>query len=90
MDHLMIPDKQKSFICKFAAPSVLTGRFVAYIYCMDADEIRDALTNPGTLVVENEHVGVREYPGYTTVYSMDKQPDGYIVKLSKDGSDNGQ
>ena len=88
MDHLMIPDKQKSFDCKFAAPSVLTGRFVAYIYCMDADEIRDALTNPGILIVENEHVGTREYPGYTTLDSMEEQPDGYIVKLSKEGAGN--
>ena len=89
MDLLTIPKKQKEFNCKFAAPSILTGRFVAYIYCTDAEEIRTALNDPGLLIVSNEHVGVKEYAGYTALDSLDEQPDGYIVRMSKDGADNG-
>ena len=89
MDLLKIPKKQKQFDCKFAAPSILTGRFVAYVYCTDEHEITNALDDPGLLIVENEHVGVKEYAGYTALDSIDEQPDGFIVKMSKDGTDNG-
>ena len=90
MDLLSIPKKKKEFNCKFAAPSILTGRFVAHILSEDENEIREALTDPGTLIVYNENVGTKTYEGYTKIDSMDHQREGgYIVKLSGETEETG-
>lgn len=90
MDLLSIPKKKKEFNCKFAAPSILTGRFVAYILSEDEEEIRGTLTDPGTLIVYNEHVVTKEYDGYKRIDSLEAQRDGgYMVKLSGDTEDTG-
>ena len=90
MDLLSIPKKKKEFNCKFAAPSILTGRFVAYILSEDEEEIREALTDPGTLIVYNAHVITKEYDGYRRIDSLEPQRDGgYMVKLSGDTEGTG-
>jgi len=90
MDLLSIPKKKKEYNCKFAAPSILTGRFVAYILSEDEEEIRETLTDPGTLIVYNEHVVTKEYKGYKRIDSLEAQRDGgYIVKLSGDSEETG-
>ena len=90
MDLLSIPKKKKEFNCKFAAPSILTGRFVAYILSEDEEEIRETLTDPGTLIVYNEHVITKEYEGYTKIDSLEPQREGgFIVKLSGETEETG-
>ena len=90
MDLLSIPKKKKEFNCKFAAPSILTGRFVAYILSEDEEEIRETLTDPGTLIVYNAHVITKEYDGYRRIDSLEPQRDGgYMVKLSGDTEGTG-
>ena len=90
MDLLSIPKKKKEYNCKFAAPSILTGRFVAYILDAEEEDIRETLTDPGTLIVYNEHVITKEYEGYTKIDSLDPQREGgYIVKLSGETEETG-
>jgi hypothetical protein len=90
MDQLKIPEKNKEYTCRFAAPSILTGRFVAHILCKDGQELREVLTEPGKLYVYNVHVGTKEYVGYRFIHSMEEQTDGFIVKLTKDADDADQ
>ena len=90
MDLLSIPKKEKEYRCKFAAPSILTGRFVAHILDAEEEDIRETLTDPGTLIVYNEHVITKEYEGYKKIDSMEEQRDGgYIVKLSGNTEETG-
>ena len=90
MDLLSIPKKKKEFSCKFAAPSILTGRFVAHILEAEEKDIRETLTDPGTLIVYNAHVITKTYEGYTKIDSLDEQREGgYIVKLSGETEETG-
>lgn len=90
MDRITLPDKGMEFIAEFAAPSVLTGRFVASIINSDAETVREAFTAPGIIRVESVEglYAPAEYAGYD---HLDELTEGVniLVKLSK-GENDGQ
>ena len=90
MDVMMLPEKKAMYSCKYAAPSVLTGNFVAYIYEATEEEIRETLTDPGPIVVYNQDTGSHTYSGYTTVDEIRPQEDGLIVILTNGGESDGE
>ena len=53
MDKVTLIDKNNEFMTRYAAPSVLTGRFVAAIIDSDTETITEAFTNPGRILVHN-------------------------------------
>ena len=82
MDVMMLPAKQKMFNCEYAAPSVLTKKFVAHVLDATEQEIRETLTDPGDIVVYNKDAGSHTYRGYTTVEEIREQPIGHIAILT--------
>ena len=82
MDVMMLPKKQKMFNCEYAAPSVLTKKFVANILDATEQEILEMLTDPGDIVVYNKDTGSHTYRGYTTVEEIREQPIGHIAILT--------
>ena len=72
MDKLTLIDKGKEFMCNFAAPSVLTGRFVADIIDSDEETVRESFENPGDMLVHNMEglYSDKTYSGYAGIYSL--------------------
>lgn len=72
MDKLTLVDNGMEFMCKFAAPSVLTGRFVADILDSNEECVREAFQNPGDMLVHNmeELYPDKTYKGYAGIYSL--------------------
>lgn len=83
-----MPDKGVQFLADFAAPSVLTGRFVASIVRADVDTVRAAFTAPGDMLVESVEglYAPKTYTGYD-LDEMQTREDRIIVKLSKEARD---
>lgn len=90
MDIVNLIDKGKRFESLYAAPSILTGRFVACITNSTISEVKDAFTNPGRILVQNAEglVVDKEYDDYSGFYSVDDTDKGIIVKLSREESAN--
>lgn len=91
MDLVMLTEKEKEFMTRFAAPSVLTGRFVAAVIGSDRSEIEDAFTDPGDILVHNmdELYADKTYTGYRRIYSIMENPGEIIVTLDKGARENG-
>lgn len=53
MDKITLIEKEVVFMSRYAAPSVSSGRFVAAIVDSDADEVREAFTDHGPILVQN-------------------------------------
>ena len=83
-----MPEKGLQFLADFAAPSVLTGRFVAAVIRADADAVRAAFTAPGDMLVESVEglYAPKVYTGYD-LDEMQTREDRIIVKLSKEAQD---
>lgn len=88
MDRITLPDKGVQFLADFAAPSVLTGRFVASIISGEVSAVRAAFTAPGDMLVENVEglYAPKTYTGYD-LDEMQTREDRIIVKLSKEARD---
>lgn len=88
MDRITLPDKGLQFLADFAAPSVLTGRFVASIVHAEAETVRSAFTAPGEMLVENVEglYAPKTYTGYD-LDELQERDDRTIVKLSKEARD---
>ena len=91
MDRITLPEKGLQFLADFAAPSVLTGRFVAAVVRADADAVRAAFTAPGDMLVENVEglYAPKVYTGYS-LDELQERDDRVMVKLSKGERANGQ
>lgn len=53
MDKITLIEKEVVFMSRYAAPSVSSERFVAAIVDSDADEVREAFTDHGPILVQN-------------------------------------
>lgn len=85
MDRITLIDKDVSFAAKYAAPSILTERFVANIIDSERSEIESAFQNPGRILVHNmdELWEDKIYEGYASIHEITEQEDGIIVIVDK-------
>ena len=88
MDRVTLMEKGLEFMTNFAAPSILTGRFVASVVNSSREAIEEAFTNPGNILVQNveQLYADKVYSGYTSIGEIDEQPGAIIVKLEKGGA----
>ena len=88
MDKITLMDKEQEFMTRFAAPSVLTGYFVAAVVDSDRQTIEAAFTNPGRILVHNTD-GLYDdeiYEGYTEINEIRENPNDITVLLDKGAS----
>lgn len=85
MDMVTLIDKDKKYLCRYAAPSILTGRFVACVIGSTEESIREDFTNPGDIFVHNVEnlYADKTYTGYTELDELRISDDDIKVILSK-------
>lgn len=85
MDRVTLLDKNRVFMTKYAAPSVLTGFFVAAVTGTDRQTAEAAFTDPGRILVENTEslFAPKIYDGYTKINEIREQEDGVIIILER-------
>lgn len=86
MDRVTLVEKEISFNTRFAAPSILTGYFVAAVVGASEGKIRKAFTDPGDILVEdmNGLVAPVTYTGYKTIVEIREGANDITVILSKE------
>lgn len=94
MDMLRLVNKDKEYLCRYAAPSVLTGRFVACVVDSTEESIREGFTDPGDIFVHNVEnlYADKTYTGYTGIDEIRVSENDITVilgKQEKDGVGNG-
>lgn len=93
MDRVTIGRTGKQVDCRYAAPSVLTGRFVACVghdQGYSAEQLRTMFTNPGDLTVQSleQMYADKTYSGYTTADEIREGAEEDVIVLGK-GALNG-
>lgn len=85
MDRLTLIEKNMNFMCDYAAPSILTGRFVAAIVDSDIETIRTAFEPPGTILVHNTNdlYADQIYTGYQKIHELREGNDRITVILEQ-------
>lgn len=85
MDRVTLIDKGLTFETRFAAPSVLTGCFVAAVLDSDRATVESAFTSPGTIFVHNEDnlFADKTYTGYTRIQQLTEAGSEIMVILDK-------
>ena len=86
MDKITIERTGAEFMTQFAAPSILTGRFVALIVGSDPETVESAFSDPGGMTVHNmeEQYADKTYTGYRGIQSMEARSDGILIRLNKE------
>ena len=86
MDRVTLTEKDITFITKFAAASILTGYFVANVLNATREEIEEAFTEPGDILVENMQnlYEQKTYSGYHFINEIREGQDSITVILSKE------
>lgn len=89
MDKVTLKEKGKEFMTRYAAPSVLTGYFVAAVIGSTEETVTAAFTNPGDIMVQNvEHkYADKVYAGYRRINEIRVQPEQIIVILDRGAND---
>lgn len=92
MDRVTLLDKDLQFMTKFAAPSVLTGYFVACIVDSDRETIEEAFTEPGPILVQNVDSLFEDktYTDYRRIREIREGISSIIVILDGEEPDNGR
>lgn len=90
MDRITLTEKKQEFMCRFAAPSVLTGYFVAAVRNSDRATIEEAFTEPGPILVHNmeELYADKTYEGYRRINEIREAENEITVILDKEEPDN--
>ena len=91
MDRITFERNDAVLDANFAAESILTGNFVASVVNADEETVRAAFTEPGVIYVRSMDTTIpdSEYPGYRSVQSIEEQPDGLTVIVTKEAPGNG-
>ena len=86
MDRLTLVDKDLSFVTRYAAPSVLTGRFVACVVNSDRETLTEAFTDAGEIQVHNMDnlYADKSYIGFNYLAEIREDGDDLIIILSKE------
>lgn len=85
MDKIIIKRTGEEFITQFAAPSILTGRFVALVVGSNVGTVERVFSDPGEMTVHNldDQYADKTYTGYKGIHSMEERSDGILIKLNK-------
>ena len=85
MDKVTLLDKGLEFMTEYAAPSILTGRFVACVVGSDISTVQAAFTNPGTILVHNTEDlwADKTYTGYKTINRINEDGQNIIVVVER-------
>lgn len=85
MDRVTLTQKDRQFMARFAAVSVLTGFFVACIEDSDRQEVETAFTDPGEILVHNmeELYADKTYTGYVHINEIRESGKEITVILDK-------
>lgn len=85
MDMLTLLKNDKKYLCKYAAPSILTGRFVACVVDSTEESIREDFENPGDIFVHNVEnlYADKTYSGYTAIDEIRMTGNDITVLLRK-------
>lgn len=85
MDRITLLDKGIEFMTRYAAPSILTGYFVAAIVNSDRAAIEAAFTNPGSIFVHNmeDLYADKTYTGYTRINEIRENANDITVLLDR-------
>lgn len=86
MDRVTLIDKGIVFNTRFAAPSILTGYFVASVIGATREQIEAAFTEPGDILVENAQAlyETRTYTGYHYINEIREGQGEITVILTKE------
>lgn len=89
MDRITLIDKSIEFMTRFAAPSVLTGYFVAAVVDSDVDTIKDAFSNPGRILVHNmdDLYADQTYDQYKRINEI-RESEREIIVILEGGNNN--
>ena len=90
MDRITLTEKEQEFMCRFAAPSILTGYFVAAVIRSDRETIEEAFTEPGPILVHNmeDLYADKTYEGYRRINEIREAENEITVILDKEEPDN--
>lgn len=85
MDIVTIERTGNRVNCRYAAPSITTGYFVACVLAGTPESVEEEFTNPGTLYVHNAAglVEDKEYTGYDRIVSVCETDKGIQIMLDK-------
>lgn len=86
MDRITLTEKKQEFMCRYAAPSVLTGYFVAAVTDSDRETIVEAFTEPGPILVHNtdDLYADKTYEGYRRINEIREAESEITVILDKE------
>ena len=86
MDRITLTEKKQDFMCRFAAPSILTGYFVAAVVGSDRETIEESFTEPGPILVHNveELYADKTYEGYRRINEIREAESEITVILDKE------
>lgn len=89
MDRITFLEKDNTeLLTRFAAPSVLTGYFVAAVPNATVDEMEELFSDPGPMLVHNmdDLYGDKVYTGFNHINEIREVPGEITVILDKGGS----
>lgn len=88
MDKIVFLEKNTEILTRFAAPSVLTGYFVAAVPGATVEQMTELFTDPGAMLVHNmdELYEDKVYTGYNHINELRESPEEITVILDKGGS----
>ena len=91
MNRITLTEKGKEFLSGFAAPSVLTGFFCAEILGAAREEIEEAFTEPGPILVHNleDLYADKVYEGYRRINEIRENGENFVIILDREAPDDG-
>ena len=91
MNRITLTEKDKEFYSSFAAPSVLTGFFCAEILGTTREEIEEAFTEPGPILVHNleDLYADKIYEGYRRINEIRENGENFVIILDREAPDDG-
>ena len=91
MNRITLTEKEKEFLSSFAAPSVLTGYFCAEILNAEREELEEAFTEPGPILVHNleDLYADKVYEGYRRISEIRENGENFVIILDREAPDDG-
>lgn len=86
MDKIIFLEKNAELLTRFAAPSVLTGYFVAAVPGATVDQMTELFTNAGEMLVHNmdDLYADKVYTGYNHINEIREGSNEITVILDKE------
>ena len=91
MNRITLTEKDKEFYSSFSAPSVLTGYFCTEILNAEREELEEAFTEPGPILVHNmeDLYADKVYEGYRRINEIRENGENLVIILDKEAPEDG-